>query len=74
MTHGNKSSNGNICGSGAGEPGSHAKLKATGCHKKEKNPRSLRAWESTESLPLNLGFWLAAGGVEGWACRLVGLI
>jgi hypothetical protein len=45
-----KSSNGNICGSGAGEPGSHAKLKATGCHKKEKNPRQSTRLSYTRKL------------------------
>ena len=49
-------------------------LKPRDATKKKRTSSSLRAWESTESLPLNFGFWLAAGGVEGWACRLVGLI
>ena len=40
----------------------------------KRTPGSLCPWGSTESLPLNLGFWLGGGGIGGWACRLVGLI
>jgi hypothetical protein len=41
----------------------------------KKNPRQSTRLASTESLPLNLGFWLGGRGVfGGWAFRLVGLI
>ena len=58
----------------SGCSGCDAKLKATGCHKKEK-PQAIYALGSLLSCyhSTQASGW-TAGGVGGWACRLVGLI